>query len=581
MADEPVSPIKKLQAGAEALFGDQGMAATDESALGWLRKFIHFWALVWRNFVRNRGLIRASALAYTTLLALIPLLAIGLGASTRLLKNSEQQTDELIQTLVDELAPQLGLSPASPEERADTRAVVETALQSNLAALPAGGATNVAGTANRVASELVRDKRIAGHAPSEITELRMKWTLYLQESLPGLATGTEAQRARKFNRIVDDLTSMILRASRSQDEDRRKVVDQIKTFIFRIHSGALGLTGTVALVFVAIGLLSTIESTFNDIWGVSRGRRWFVRVIYYWAAITLGPLVIILMMGLAIGSEFSAVKEFINDTPIVGGLFFRLLPFFVLCGSFQLLYQLMPNTRVNWKAALAGSLVASLLWVANGKFNAVFTSKVVSASTIYGSLGAVPILLFGLYFSWTILLFGAQVAYAYQNRRAYLLEKQAESVNQRGREFIGLRLMTLVAQHFSRGDKPPTASVLAEALGVSSRLTSQILQLLVQNQLLVEVATPEAAYCPARPLDSITCRDVLQSLRAGFGFSPATRDEPSRELVRGAFESIREAEDRVAGGLTLQAMVRQVEAVAAGGSGRRSGAARAASAGHA
>jgi DNA-binding protein Fis len=65
-------------------------------------------------------------------------------------------------------------------------------------------------------------------------------------------------------------------------------------------------------VFVAIGLLSTIEGTFNDIWGVPRGRNWFARVIYYWAAITLGPLVIILMMGLAIGSEFQTVKEFIE-----------------------------------------------------------------------------------------------------------------------------------------------------------------------------------------------------------------------------------------------------------------------------
>ena len=46
-------------------------------------------------------------------------------------------------------------------------------------------------------------------------------------------------------------------------------------------------------------------------------------------------------------------------------------------------------------------------------------------------------------------LFGAQVAYAWQNRDAYIQEKQAESVNQRGKEFVALRLMTHIARNFS------------------------------------------------------------------------------------------------------------------------------------
>src|SRR5204863_2327036 len=132
--------------------------------------------------------------------------------------------------------------------------------------------------------------------------------------------------------------------------------------------------------------------------------------------------------------------------------------------------QLMPNTKVHWKAALVGGAVAGVLWVANGQANALFASRVVSASKIYGSLSAIPIFLFGLYLSWTILLFGAQVSYAFQNRRAYVQEKQADSVNQRAREFIALRLITFVAQKFHRGEKPPRAGEMADALAVSSRL---------------------------------------------------------------------------------------------------------------
>ena len=315
---------------------------------------------------------------------------------------------------------------------------------------------------------------------------------------------------------------------------------------------------------MAIGLLSTIEATFNDIWGVPRGRNWFVRVIHYWAAITLGPLVIVLVMGLAIGSQFQAAQNLIKGTPFIGSALFKLIPFFALSGSFMLLYQLMPNTKVRWKAALVGGAVAGVLWIANGNFNALFASRVVSASKIYGSLGAVPIFLLGLYLSWTILLFGAQVAYAYQNRRAYVQEKQAEVVNQRGREFIALRIMTLVGQKFHHGEKPPSATELAEALSLSIRLVSQIIQPLLQTKLLVEVATPETGYCPARPLDHITYHTVLQTLRAGLGQSPATRDEPTRELVQEAFDNIRAAEERVGSAVTLQDMVNRAEARDAG-----------------
>ena len=58
---------------------------------GRLERTVHFWTLVVRHFVRNRCLVRASSLAYTTLLALIPLLAVILSVSTSLLKNVDEE----------------------------------------------------------------------------------------------------------------------------------------------------------------------------------------------------------------------------------------------------------------------------------------------------------------------------------------------------------------------------------------------------------------------------------------------------------------------------------------------------------
>src|SRR5439155_1704433 len=133
MAKDSVSPIKKLRAEAQVLLDDRRIATVDEAQLHPFKKFIHFWVLVGKSFVRNRCPVRASALAYTTLLALIPLLAVGLGVSTTLLNSSRERTSELIGSLIDQLAPQLGMLPTSEQNQGEERGIVVARVQDSLA----------------------------------------------------------------------------------------------------------------------------------------------------------------------------------------------------------------------------------------------------------------------------------------------------------------------------------------------------------------------------------------------------------------------------------------------------------------
>ena len=158
-----------------------------------------------------------------------------------------------------------------------------------------------------------------------------------------------------------------------------------------------------------------------------------------------------------------------------------------------------------------------------------------------------------------IVLFGAQVAYAYQNRATYFEERQVESINQRGREFISLRLITLIGQRFVRGEPGPSATELSQELGVPSRLVQEVMNTLISARLVVQTAGPEPAYVPARPIEGITCHDVLVALRATQGEDLATRDEPSRTEVYGEFCRIEEAERQVAASVSLLALVNRAE----------------------
>ena len=62
-------------------------ASLFEAGLTRFEKFVHFWVLVTGSFVRNRCPVRASALSFTTLLALIPMLAVAMSVTSIFLKS--------------------------------------------------------------------------------------------------------------------------------------------------------------------------------------------------------------------------------------------------------------------------------------------------------------------------------------------------------------------------------------------------------------------------------------------------------------------------------------------------------------
>ena len=93
-----------------------------------------------------------------------------------------------------------------------------------------------------------------------------------------------------------------------------------------------------------------------------------------------------------------------------------------------------------------------------------------------------------------------------------------------------------------------------------TRLVRQIMQTLTAARLVVETAGAEPAYLPARPMERITCHDMLLAMRATQGQELATRDEPSRAEVYGEFQRIQEAERQVASGVTMLALANRAQA---------------------
>src|SRR2546423_4286365 len=101
--------VKKIYRDTYDFITEKWVVTHDEQSASRLQRFAHFWLLVFKTFSRNKGPLRATALAYTTLLGLVPLLAVGFGIASSFLKVKGDATHQIIQQFVDAAIPQLEL----------------------------------------------------------------------------------------------------------------------------------------------------------------------------------------------------------------------------------------------------------------------------------------------------------------------------------------------------------------------------------------------------------------------------------------------------------------------------------------
>ncbi|MFT3815109.1 MAG: YihY family inner membrane protein [Acidovorax sp.] len=189
------------------------------------------------------------------------------------------------------------------------------------------------------------------------------------------------------------------------------IAEQVLGYItqFAAKASQLGIVGFSGLVVTALMLILTIDRTLNTIWRVRRLRPLAQRVLIYWAAITLGPL--LLGMSLALTSYvMSASRGLVAQLP--GGLrfVFDSLEFFVLATGMASLYHYVPNTQVKWSHAWAGGLFVAVVMEGAKKVLALYLAQVPTYSAVYGAFATLPILLLWIYVAWVILLLGAVVA---------------------------------------------------------------------------------------------------------------------------------------------------------------------------
>ena len=136
MSKKSLARLIRIVTGTFGSARDDGFSL--ETSLTRFEKFVHFWVLVWQSFVRNRCPVRASALSFTTLLAMIPMMAVAMSVSSALLKTQgEQQLKAFVAQFIEQVIPNELSAMSQPEKTG-----VVTEASTNTAALTESGGTN-------------------------------------------------------------------------------------------------------------------------------------------------------------------------------------------------------------------------------------------------------------------------------------------------------------------------------------------------------------------------------------------------------------------------------------------------------
>jgi len=178
---------------------------------------------------------------------------------------------------------------------------------------------------------------------------------------------------------------------------------------------ALSIFGIIGLLVTSMALLNTMEEAFNYIWRITRTRPWLSRFTAFWATLTLAPVLI--GASITITSYFAALPVLRDVTAHAATLQKApfLIPWMMSSLAMATLYMVLPNTRVPFRFAISGGLIAGALFELTKDGFAFYVTELAHYERLYGALGTLPIFLIWLYLIWVVVLLGSEIVFCLQH----------------------------------------------------------------------------------------------------------------------------------------------------------------------
>ena len=281
--------------------------------------------------------------------------------------------------------------------------------------------------------------------------------------------------------------------------------------------------GVAILLWAIISMFRQVEANFNDIWNVKKNRSIVRQFTTYITMLIVVPIFIVISSGISVkvdeyvsliaqssvGPFFSPVYQFLV----------KLSPFVLYWLLFSIVYVIIPNTKVNFRDAMLSGVITGTAFLA---IQFLYVNGQVSLSqynAVYGSFAAIPLLLFWLQLSWTIILYGAELCYVGQNLMSFSFESDTKNISRRYKDYTLFIVLKIIINRFCQGEQPISANQISLDYNIPIRLVHDHLKLLVDTKIISEIYVEQHAehfYQPAIDVNFITLQFVFDRINC-FG----------------------------------------------------------------
>lgn len=346
--------------------------------------------------------------------------------------------------------------------------------------------------------------------------------------------------------MQEKVKAQILERFAGQEDVGKYIVEFANKLLDSTQGGIVAGIGVAFLFWTIIKVLSNIESSFNDIWGVKKPRRIGRKFSDYLSMMLVCPILLVVSSSLtvAISSQVKATLDTYTFFQAIGpvvSVLLRMLPYCTLWIVFSFVFIFMPNTKVRFRSGiLAGIVAGTTLQFAQWAFFS-FIIGLTKYNAVYGSFAALPMFFIWFQISWLIILFGAELAFAHQNVDTYEFEQDCLRVSHSYKRLLSLLVMQLIVKNFCEEQQALNASDISHKLEIPIRLVRQILFELVESSVASEVTMEEekvVSYQPGRNVDILSVKYVVDALEeSGYSQIPVIKS-PELKKLSGCLQNI-------------------------------------------
>lgn len=196
-------------------------------------------------------------------------------------------------------------------------------------------------------------------------------------------------------------------------------------------SGILStLLGIGALILGALNVFEQLKGALNSMWGVpaqkATGARGFVvgKLVSFSMVLVIGFLLLVsLVISTLLNIFNSSLASWFPGAPMLLGWINNLISFGMIIVLFALIYRILPDIKLEWRDVWVGAAITALLFMI-GKAALSWYLGTTGATSAYGAAGSFVLILFWIYYSAQIVLFGAEFTQVYARRYGSLRQER-------------------------------------------------------------------------------------------------------------------------------------------------------------